>query len=72
MAVLLNYNDKCENNGTNDRGRLTASEFNGIVNAVNGHTTQLGELKLRLVENETIFEGMSEKDEQTVYFVLEE
>ncbi len=35
---LLDFNNKQENNGTNNRGRLTAHEFNQLINAVNNNS----------------------------------
>lgn len=38
---LLDFNNKQENNGTNNRGRLTAHEFNQLINAVNNNSMTL-------------------------------
>ena len=38
---LLDFNNKQENNGTNNRGRLTAHEFNQLINAVNNNSNDL-------------------------------
>ena len=62
---LLDFNNKQENNGTNNRGRLTAHEFNQLINAV-------GNLSFDVIENEEAFEQIESKDENTVYFILEE
>lgn len=72
MAEKLNFNDKTENNGTNDRGRLTAAEFNQVVNAVNDHIEALGGLKFKKVEGETTFEQLTSKESGTVYFIVED
>lgn len=72
MAQHLNFNNKQENNGTNDRGRLTAAEFNQVVNAVNDHTEQLGDLSLVTVESEQAFEQLPDKSPNTVYLIFEE
>lgn len=45
---LLGFNNKQENNGVNNRGRLTANEFNQLVNAVNQNTTRTDDLLKRL------------------------
>lgn len=72
MAEKLNFNDKTENNGTNDRGRLTAAEFNQVVNAVNDHTEALDGLKFKSVEGESAFEQLSIKDSNTVYLIFDD
>lgn len=76
---LLDFNNKQENNGTDNKGRLTANEFNQLVTAVNSNTTdaynlkqQVGSLSLNVQESETAYEALDSKDENTVYFVLEE
>ena len=67
------------NNGTNNRGRLTAHEFNQLINAVNNNSNdtftmkkQVGNLSFDVVENEEAFEQIESKEENTVYFILEE
>lgn len=72
MAQQLNFNDKQENNGTNARGRLTAAEFNQVVNAVNDHTTQLGQFSFTSVNSEAEYEQLPDKEENTVYLIFEE
>ena len=72
MAEKLNFNDKTENNGTNDRGRLTAVEFNQVVNAVNDHSEALGGLKLKTIEGETAFEQLDTKESDTVYLIFDD
>lgn len=76
---LLNFNNKQENNGANSRGRLTAHEFNQVVDAINANTEgvfafnkQVGGLALNVQESEEAYEALETKDENTVYFVLEE
>lgn len=76
---LLNFNNKQENNGTDNRGRLTAHEFNQLINAVNNNSNdtftmkkQVGNLSFDVVENEETFEQIESKEENTVYFILEE
>ena len=73
---LLDFNNKQENNGTNNRGRLTAHEFNQLINAVNNNSfsfkKQVGNLSFDVIENEEAFEQIESKDENTVYFILEE
>lgn len=71
MAEKLNFNDKTENNGTNDRGRLTAAEFNQVVNAVNDHTEALGGLKLKPVEGADAFAQL-DKSSDTVYLIFDD
>lgn len=72
MAEKLSFNDKTENNGTNDRGRLTAAEFNQVVNAVNDHTEAFGGLKLKTVEGEAAFDKLGSKDSNTVYLIFDD
>lgn len=76
---LLNFNNKQENNGTDNRGRLTAHEFNQLINAVNNNSNdtftmkkQVGNLSFDIIENEEAFEQIESKEENTVYFILEE
>lgn len=76
---LLNFNNKQENNGVNNRGRLTAHEFNQVVDAVNNNSNdvfalqkQVGNLSLSLQENEDAYENLTSKDENTIYLILEE
>lgn len=76
---LLNFNNKQENNGTDNRGRLTAHEFNQLINAVNNNSNdtftmkkQVGNLSFDVIENEETFEQIESKEENTVYFILEE
>ena len=76
---LLNFNNKQENNGTDNRGRLTAHEFNQLINAVNNNSNdtftmkkQIGNLSFDVIENEEAFEQIESKEENTVYFILEE
>ena len=64
---------------TNNRGRLTAHEFNQLINAVNNNSNdtftmkkQVGNLSFDVVENEEAFEQIESKEENTVYFILEE
>ena len=76
---LLDFNNKQEYNGTNNRGRLTAHEFNQLINAVNYKSNDtfsfkklVGNLSFDVIENEEAFEQIESKDENTVYFILEE
>ena len=74
---LLDFNNKQENNGTNNRGRLTAHEFNQLINAVNNNSNDTFSFKkqvgnLSFDENEEAFEQIESKEENTVYFILEE
>lgn len=76
---LLSFNNKQENNGVNNRGRLTAHEFNQVVDAVNNNSNdvfalqkQVGNLSLSLQENEDAYENLTSKDENTIYLILEE
>ena len=76
---LLNFKNKQENNGTDNRGRLTAHEFNQLINAVNNNSNdtftmkkQVGNLSFDVIENEEAFEQIESKEENTVYFILEE
>ena len=76
---LLNFNNTQENNGTDNRGRLTAHEFNQLINAVNNNSNdtftmkkQVGNLSFDVIENEEAFEQIESKEENTVYFILEE
>lgn len=72
MAEKLNFNDKTENNGASDRGRLTAAEFNQVVTAVNDHTLQLGGLTLSVQENADAYDALPTKGQTTLYIVLED
>jgi hypothetical protein len=76
---LLNFNNKQENDGTNNRGRLTANEFNQAIDAINSNTTsvyalkaQLAGLSLSVQDSEKSYEALASKDDSTIYFVLEE
>lgn len=76
---LLGFNNKQENNGVNNRGRLTANEFNQLVNAVNQNTTRTDDLlkrtaglSLDIKENEEEYENLETKEENTIYFILED
>ena len=76
---LLDFNNKQENNGTNNRGRLTAHEFIQLINAVNNNSNdtfsfkkQVVNLSFDVIENEEAFEQIESKEENTVYFILEE
>lgn len=76
---LLNFNNKQENNGVDNRGRLTAHEFNQLVNAVNNNSNdtyalkkQVGNLSFDIIKNENDFDKIESKDENTIYFILEE
>lgn len=73
MAEQLTFNDKQENNGVNQRGRLTAAEFNQVVNAVNDHTQQLNGVSIKPVEGGAdAFNDISIKDSMTLYIILED
>ena len=76
---LLNFNNKQENNGKDSRGKLTAHEFNQVVDAVNSNTQntfalnlQMNGLSLSVLPSESAYEALENKDANTVYFVLEE
>lgn len=75
---LLNFANKQENNGENNRGRLTANEFNQVVEAVNQNTTDafqlkksIGELSFSVQASEEVYEKLEDKDDNTIYFILE-
>ena len=76
---LLNFGNKQENNGVDNRGRLTAHEFNQVVDAVNNNSNdvfilqkQLIGLALSVVPSEEAYEALATKDANTVYFILDE
>lgn len=76
---LLNFNNKQENNGTDSKGKLTAHEFNQVVNAVNANTQktfafdqQVGDLSFSVQASEADYDALEDKAANTVYFVLEE
>lgn len=76
---LLNFNNKQENNGKDSKGKLTAHEFNQVVNAVNANTEktfsldkQVGNLSFSVQASEADYEALENKEANTVYFVLEE
>ena len=45
---LLNFGNKQENNGVDNRGRLTAHEFNQVVDAVNNNSNDVFNLQNQL------------------------
>ncbi len=76
---LLDFNNKQENNGVNNRGRLTAHEFNQVVDAVNNNSNdvfnlqnQLNGLSLQVLPNEEAYEAIAVKDAKTLYIILDE
>jgi len=76
---LLDFNNKQENNGTNNRGRLTAHEFNQVVNAVNNNSNdvfnlqmQMNGLTLNVQTSEGAYDALPVKDAKTIYLVLDE
>lgn len=76
---LLDFNNKQENNGVNNRGRLTAHEFNQVVDAVNNNSNdvfnlqnQLNGLSLQVLPNEKAYEAIAVKDAKTLYIILDE
>ena len=76
---LLNFNNKQENNGSDNRGRLTAHEFNQVVNAVNNNSNdvfnlqaQVGDLSFSVLESEQAYDELATKDAKTVYLILDE
>ncbi len=76
---LLDFNNKQENNGANNRGRLTAHEFNQVVDAVNNNSNdvfnlqnQLNGLSLQVLPNEEAYEAIAVKDAKTLYIILDE
>lgn len=75
---LLDFNDKVENNGTSGKGKLSASEFNELVDAVNQNTewvvdvsNKVGNLVFTVVDSEEDYDALETKDSGTIYFVLE-
>ena len=76
---LLNFGNKQENNGVDNRGRLTAHEFNQVVDAVNNNSNdvfnlqnQLNGLSLSVQPSEEAYEALATKNANTVYFILDE
>lgn len=76
---LLDFNNKQENNGTNNRGRLTAHEFNQVVDAVNNNSNdvfnlqkQMNGLSLNVQKSESAYEAIPVKDANTIYIILDE
>lgn len=76
---LLNFGNKQENNGKDNRGRLTAHEFNQVVNAINNNSNdvfnlqkQLDGLSLNIQPSEEAYENLEVKDAKTIYFILDE
>lgn len=76
---LLNFGNKQENNGADKRGRLTAHEFNQVVDAINNNSNdvfnlqnQLNGLTLSVQPSEEAYEALATKDAHTVYFILDE
>lgn len=76
---LLGFNNKQENQSKNNQGRLTAAEFNQLVDAVNANTTgvhkmtqQIGGLSLSLQDSESAYDSLEVKDDKTIYLILEE
>ena len=72
---LLDFNNKQENNGTNNRGRLTAHEFNQLINAVNNNSNdtfsfkkQVGNLSFDVIENAAIKTMESKAD--IIFFIM--
>ena len=75
----VRFGNKQENNGANNSGRLTAHEFNQVVNAVNNNSNdvfnlqnQLNGLTLSVQPSEEAYEALATKDANTVYFILDE
>lgn len=76
---LLDFNNKQENNGANNRGRLTAHEFNQVVDAVNNNSNdvfnlqnQMNGLSFQVLPNEEAYEAIPVKDAKTLYIILDE
>ena len=66
MATIYDIETKVNNDGQTPQGRLTASDFNTVVNAVK-------ELDSRLVVlSEEEYGSLEENDEEKFYFVYEE
>ena len=72
MSTQLNFNNKVENNGKSEQGRLSAAEFNQLVDSVNKANEALGDFKLQVIEGEEAFEALPQKAENTIYFILED
>jgi hypothetical protein len=76
---LLDFNNKQENNGADNSGRLTAGEFNRMVDAINNNSTDILDLQTRL-GNITVSPPMTEAayrqlehiDENTLYLLIDE
>ena len=76
---LLKFNNKQENNGKDSKGKLTAHEFNQVVDAVNANTqktfslgNQVGDLSFSVQASEADYDALEDKEVNTIYFVLEE
>lgn len=76
---LLGFNNKQENQSKNNQGRLTAAEFNQLVDAVNANTKdthsltqQMNGLNLSLQDSESAYDSLEVKDDKTIYLILEE
>lgn len=72
MIEKITFNNKVENNGVNQNGRLTAAEFNAVINTVNALIESLGGVSICIVESEEAYNAISDKDESTLYFILAE
>lgn len=46
MAKKLNFNNKVENNGSSERGKLTADEFNQVVNTINEINDEVSDIEI--------------------------
>lgn len=74
---LLGLDNKQEDNGASARGRLTAAEWNQMIQRINVNTqlalealNRMGGISLQIVENEDVYESM-EKSDNVLYIVLE-
>jgi hypothetical protein len=79
IPELLGFGNKQDNNITNSRGRFTAAEFNQMVSAINNNTlitntinNSLGGKRIVAVESEDAYDRIENKDENTIYLILDE
>lgn len=57
--MMLNFGNKIENNGATAQGRLTAAEFNTLVNKVNQHTSDITRVETVMGVNYALVDGLS-------------
>lgn len=72
MVKTLQIGNKIENQGATPQGKLTAKEFNDVVDAVNSNTLALNGMKLMVVASEDDYDAITDKKADTIYFVLED